>query len=58
MEDSTGEGKQGRTGYEPAKVTGVVPTCDDVDVRVQVLREADSCAVPLKGIPKLFLYRR
>lgn len=31
-------------------------TSDDIDIRVQVLREADSCTVPLKGISKLFLH--
>lgn len=33
-------------------------TSDDIDIGVQVFREADCCAVPLKGIPKLFLHSR
>lgn len=31
-------------------------TSDDIDIGVQVFREADCCTIPLKGIPKLFLH--
>lgn len=31
-------------------------TCDDIDIRVHIFREAHSCTVLLKGISKLFLY--
>lgn len=31
-------------------------TSDNIDIGVQVLREADSCTVPLKGIPQFFLH--
>lgn len=33
-------------------------TCDDVDIRVHVFREAHSCTVLLKGIAKLLLHCR
>lgn len=31
-------------------------TSDHIDIGVQVLREAHSCTVSFKGIPKLFLH--
>lgn len=31
-------------------------TCDDIDVRVEVLAEADSGTVPLKPVPELLLH--
>lgn len=31
-------------------------TCDDIDIRVHVFREAHSCTVLLKGIAKLLLH--
>lgn len=34
------------------------PTCDDVDVGVEVLAETHGRAVPLKPIPELLLHRR
>lgn len=34
----------------------VVLTCDDIDIRVHIFREAHSCTVLLKGISKLFLH--
>ena len=40
-----------QAGEQRGKLTG-----DDIDIRVQVLREADSCTVSLKGIAKLFLH--
>lgn len=41
---------------EQAGDRGGMLTSDDIDIRIQVLREADGCTVPLKGIPKLFLH--